>query len=73
MSLVLKKVFKTLNLGPKCHVCFFRQTSRLENVEAIVIFQISTLQFIKIQIFMQKNPLNLELKTHYSGIFGLEF
>ena len=42
--------------------------------EAIVIFEISTFEFVKMQSFMLKEKkLNLEPRMLYLGIFGLEF
>ena len=53
------------------HLAIFLE---LKFAKAIVIFQISTLQFIKTQNFMQKEKmLNLGLKTPYLGIFGMQF
>ena len=63
---------KLLNVTPKMlHLAIFLE---LKFAKAIFIFQISTLQFIKTQNFMQKEKmLNLGLKTPYLGIFGMQF
>ena len=40
----------------------------------VVIFEISTLEFVKLQIFAKKqNCLNFGRKMLYLGIFGVEF
>ena len=42
--------------------------------ETVVIFEISTFKFVKMQSFTLKGKkLNLRLKMSYLGIFGLEF
>ena len=62
---------KCLNLEPKipyfCNFCLgFRNN--------IVIFEISTLEFVQLQNFKKKQKcLNLGPKILYFGIFGLEF
>ena len=46
----------------------------LEFWKATVIFQISTLEFVKLQNFVKKSKcLNWRPKNPYLGIFGLEF
>lgn len=47
---------------------------RLESTKTIIRFQISTLKFIKMQSFMQKErTLSLELKIHHLGTLGPQF
>ena len=45
----------------------------LEFEKNIVIFEISTLEFIKLQNCAEKKCLNLGSKMPYLGFFGLEF
>ena len=47
---------------------------KLDFKKAIVIFEISTLEFVYLQIFVKKQKcLNLGTKMPYLGIFGLAF
>ena len=59
-----------LNLGPKrLELCIFG----LEFENNIVIFEISTLEFVKFQNMAKKQKcLNLEPEMSYLGIFRLE-
>lgn len=42
--------------------------------ESVTLFEISTLELIKIESFMQlKNSLTLEPKMPFMGIFGVDF
>ena len=45
----------------------------LEFLKAIVIFQMNTFKFDKMQNSRQKKWQNLRLTMPYLGIFGLEF
>ena len=45
----------------------------LEFEKNIVIFEISTLEFIKLRNCAEKKSLNLRSKMPYLGFFGLEF
>ena len=46
----------------------------LEFLKAVVIFEISTLKFVKFQNFPKKQKcLNLGPRMPYLGIFGVEF
>ena len=52
------------------YLVIFRQ----EFLKTIVIFEIRTLKFVKLQNFSKKEKhLNLGAKMGYLGIFGLEF
>ena len=46
----------------------------LESYKTIVIFEINTFEFVKLQNFAKKQKhRNLEPKMPYLGIFGLDF
>ena len=52
----------------------YLSTCGLEFENDIVIFEISTLEFVYLQNFAKKQKhLNLESKMRYLGIFGLGF
>ena len=75
MSLLPYKYTKNFKFGTKNAMCgYFRHMLRPEVVKAIIIYQINTLKFIKIQGFMQKEKTsNLGLRTPYLCIFSLQF
>ena len=53
---------------------FCLSTFGLESENNVVIFEISTLEFIQLQNFAEKQKyLNLGPKMPYLGVFGLEF
>ena len=62
---------KCLNLGLKIP---YLGIFGLEFLKAVVIFEISTLKFVKFQNFPKKQKcLNLGPRMPYLGIFGVEF
>ena len=66
----LEKTKKRLNLGQKMpYLCIFWP----ELWKSIVVFEIRTLKFVKLENFVKKNNLNLGPKMPYLGFFGLCF
>ena len=65
------KTKKSLNLGPKI---LYLYIFGLEFENNIVIFEISALKFVSVQILVQKEKsLNLGSTMPYLGILNLEF
>ena len=68
---ILPENKKCLNFGPNT---LYLSIFRLQFENNIVIFEISTLQFVYFENFVEKwKCLNLRPTTPFLGIFGLEF